>query len=374
MALKGNLKTMAIADILQWLSLGNKTGTLTIINQNIIKKIYFRDGKIISASSNDKREYLGAYLINNGLIDEESLKEALETHKEKKEILGRYLVRKGIIEEETMINILKTKVEETIYSLFLWDNGEFQFYDNELPEKTLFPITIGIDWIIMEGIRRVDEFNEIKSIFNSTNIVFQTDPLVVKETDQKTPLHEKILSMINSENSIDDIIENVVASEYEILTVLHEYYDKKYLKIIGEKIVIDEPEDEDLNRINELMEKGLEAHRAGNLKEAIDYFKQILKINPTNSNAQLLISTVEKEQSKSLSADVFSMENVPYLKKDLHDLMNKNFTAEEGFILSYINGKNSIKDIKLLSALKEDIIISFIKALLSQNIIAFKNK
>lgn len=365
---------MAIADILQWLSLGNKTGTLTIINQNVIKKIYFRDGKIISASSNDKREYLGAYLINNGLIDEETLKKSLETHKKRKEILGRYLVKEGLIDEETMIDILKTKVEETIYNLFLWDNGEFQFYDNELPEKTIFPITIGIDWIIMEGIRRVDEFNEIKSIFTNTNIVFQQDPSIVQDTDQKTPLHEQVLSMINSENSIDDILENIVASDYEIMTILYRYYDKKYLKIIGEKIVIDEPEDSDLSAINELMEKGLEAHRAGNLDEAIDYFKQILKINPTNSNAQLLITTVEKEQSKSLSASIVSMDDVPYLKKDLHDLMSRNFSAEEGFILSYVNGKYSIRDIRVLSALKEETIVSFIKNMMKENIIALKNK
>lgn len=372
MALKGNLKTMAIADILQWLSLGNKTGTLTINKQNIIKKVYFREGKIISASSNDKREYLGAYLMNKGLIDEDTLRKALSEHKKKKEILGRYLVRENIIEEENMIEILKTKVEETIYNLFLWDNGEFQFYDNEIPNNPLFPITIGIDWIIMEGIRRVDEYNEMKKSIPSKNIVFQLDASIMEDTEEKTPLHEKILTMINSQNSVDDIIEDTIASEYEIMSILFYYYDRQYTKIIGEKIVLEEPEEDDLERINDLMEKGLEAHRIGKLSQALNFFREILKINPTNTNAQLLISTIEKEQSKTLSENIFSLEKVPYLKKDLHELMDRTFSAEEGFILSHINGKNSIKDIKLLSARNIETIISFLQILYSENILDFK--
>lgn len=374
MALKGNIKTMAIADILQWLSLGCKTGTLSIINQNIIKKIYFREGKIISASSNDKREFLGVYLVNNGLISQEDLQKALTEHRQEKEILGRYLVRKKLIDEHTMVDILKTKVEETIYNLFLWDNGEFQFYDNELPEKTIFPITIGIDWIIMEGIRRVDEYNEIRKVFPNDNIVLELDASIMQDTEPKSPLQENILSLLNSQNSIEDIKEEVTASDYEIMSILYKYYDSKYTRVIGEKIVLDDPEDANLQEINELMEKGLEAHRSGNLEEAIKCFKNILKLNPTNSNAQLLISTIEKEQAKSLSEKVFSMEKIPYLKKDMHDLMGRSFSAEEGFILSYINGKYTIKDIKLLSALKEDKIIRFLHTLYNENIISFKEK
>jgi hypothetical protein len=42
MGLSGNLQTMLPGDLLQWLSLGQKTGTLVITNKRVEKKIFFR--------------------------------------------------------------------------------------------------------------------------------------------------------------------------------------------------------------------------------------------------------------------------------------------------------------------------------------------
>ena len=64
MGLSGNLQTMLPGDLLQWLSLGQKTGTLVITNKRVEKKIFFRRGRVISSASNDPREYLGQFLID----------------------------------------------------------------------------------------------------------------------------------------------------------------------------------------------------------------------------------------------------------------------------------------------------------------------
>ena len=48
MGLSGNLQTMLPGDLLQWLSLGQKTGTLVITNKRVEKKIFFRRGRVIS--------------------------------------------------------------------------------------------------------------------------------------------------------------------------------------------------------------------------------------------------------------------------------------------------------------------------------------
>ncbi len=50
---------MQLGELLQWLSLGSKTGTLLIDGHGVEKRIYFQDGRIASTSSSDQREYLG---------------------------------------------------------------------------------------------------------------------------------------------------------------------------------------------------------------------------------------------------------------------------------------------------------------------------
>ena len=59
MGITGNLKTMVLSELLQWLSLGLKSGTLLVEGRGIQKRIYFSEGRISSTSSSDPREYLG---------------------------------------------------------------------------------------------------------------------------------------------------------------------------------------------------------------------------------------------------------------------------------------------------------------------------
>jgi hypothetical protein len=92
MALSGNLRTMLPGDLLQWLSLGQKTGTLVISNQRVEKKIFFRNGRVISSASNDPREYLGQFLMSHGYITEPELKKAMEVQQQSGILLGKILV------------------------------------------------------------------------------------------------------------------------------------------------------------------------------------------------------------------------------------------------------------------------------------------
>lgn len=51
MSLQGEIQTMPLQDLLQWLELVRKTGTLTVDSKQIQQQFYFRNGEIASASS-----------------------------------------------------------------------------------------------------------------------------------------------------------------------------------------------------------------------------------------------------------------------------------------------------------------------------------
>src|SRR5512144_2224856 len=78
MSLSGNLRTMDLAELLQWVALGRKTGSLTFARNKIKIFIFFRDGQIISSRSNEPTRQLGHYLLFQGKITETQLKRALE--------------------------------------------------------------------------------------------------------------------------------------------------------------------------------------------------------------------------------------------------------------------------------------------------------
>ncbi|MCX7830779.1 MAG: DUF4388 domain-containing protein, partial [Acidobacteria bacterium] len=93
MALKGELKTMLLPDVIQWLSNGLKTGILHLRSpKGITKRVYFERGNILSTASSDPREYLGQFLISRGLISEKQLNMAMETQFKSGIKLGKILI------------------------------------------------------------------------------------------------------------------------------------------------------------------------------------------------------------------------------------------------------------------------------------------
>jgi len=135
--LSGNLRTMGLPEILQWISAGRKLGTLELQRGAIHKKILFREGNIHSSWSNDPRESLGQFLIRQRLISEEQLFKALLRQENQGKLLGAILVADGLLKEEDLRRTLQVKAEETIYELFLWPDGTFEFREGEVPTDML---------------------------------------------------------------------------------------------------------------------------------------------------------------------------------------------------------------------------------------------
>src|SRR5215472_15627095 len=145
---------MALSELLQWLSLGQKTGTLLIEGHGVEKRIYFQTGRINSSSSSDQREYLGHFLVSHGYITEEELKRAMEVQEESKIPLGRILVMINAISETDLLRLLRRKAEESIYDVFLWEDGSFEFIDGEQPDLKMVPLSLDLTGIILEGLQR----------------------------------------------------------------------------------------------------------------------------------------------------------------------------------------------------------------------------
>jgi len=126
MGLTGNLKTVSFPDILQLLATGKKTGTLQISTNSRQKEIVFEDGNIIFASSiNASEDLLGNLLLKRGKISKSDLEQAIALHKQTGRQLGTTLVDMNLFEKDEVIECLKMQIEEIVYNLFSWPEGEF---------------------------------------------------------------------------------------------------------------------------------------------------------------------------------------------------------------------------------------------------------
>lgn len=231
----GNLKTMDLAELLQWLSQSQKTGTLVINNGKIEKKLYLSEGRIVSSSSSDPKEHLGHFLVSQGLITEEQLADAVRKQTATKNLLGKILVSSEAVTEDDLHRLLVLKAEESIFDIFTWLDGEFRFLHDELPERTFIPLSLDLTGILMEGARRVDEWQRIRTVIPDlasipVSITDLTDP------DQSAGA-QKILALVDDESSVEEIQEETHSTAFFVCSVLFEQVKAKKLKIVKPRIV-----------------------------------------------------------------------------------------------------------------------------------------
>ncbi len=231
MAITGNLRTMQLSELLQWLSMGQKTGTLLVRGKSGEKRIYFDQGRIISSSSTVEREYLGHFLVAHGFITEEELTRAMEVQEESKILLGKILVMIGAISEEDLAAILRLKAAETIYDIFLWNEGAFEFADGNLPNLPMVPISVDVTGLVMEGLRRFDEWSRIRTRIGSHREI----PAIVAPIEVG-PLSERdriVLRAIDGSRSISEIGTCTHNSEFFVSSFLFHLMDAGQAEIVG---------------------------------------------------------------------------------------------------------------------------------------------
>jgi len=163
MLLQGNLQEFSLPNILQLVKMSAKSGALAIRREGESGKIFFRNGMIYYAYAAPQLLPLGERLIKSGAISGAQLEEALAAQKKAGEgaRIGSILLRQGRIDRETLEQAVREQIQDTAFNFFSWADGEFEFgaEDSSLEEDIL--VEMSVETVIMEGCRRIDEWELI---------------------------------------------------------------------------------------------------------------------------------------------------------------------------------------------------------------------
>src|SRR5512142_2936027 len=228
MSLRGDLRTMALPDVLQWVASGHKTGTLHVERRSVQKRIILREGNIYSSWSNDPRESLGQFLIRMRLVTEEQLFRALLAQEERGRLLGSIMVADGILSEDDLRRALKAKAEETIFDLFLWPSGQFEFREGEFPENILITFESLVTPVILEGIRRVDEWHRIRTVFPNLETTFKVNAPPASAVD---PVEKQVLLLAAAGKSLAEMSLELRRSDFEPASLVYDLHGRGLLAV-----------------------------------------------------------------------------------------------------------------------------------------------
>jgi tetratricopeptide (TPR) repeat protein len=283
MAIEGALQDVALADICQLLSMGMKTGCLSLTDRSNFGYVYFDRGRVIYASVLNRPDRLGELLVRNGVITRDQLSAAMEAQAHERGLrLGQLLVRNGALTDEQLQRYISLQIEEAVYHLFTWNQGSFHFDPDQKPDEGVFLVNIPPDALLMEGARRVDEWSVLQKKIPSMDVVFamekQPGPDVELTEEQK-----KLIPLVDGQRTVQDLVHESGMVEFEVAKALYGLIQPGFAVRAGQRdqAAAAESGTEAAQHLN----LGIAFYRSGMMEDAAREFQSVLEKEPKHPRA-----------------------------------------------------------------------------------------
>jgi Domain of unknown function (DUF4388)/FHA domain len=229
--LQGSLASFKLPDVLTFLSGARKSGTLMLAGYGRHSYVLFSNGAVVYAGSDQEQFRLGTLLLRKKKITREQLQSIDGTMLREGGRFGQIAIENGVLSDEQLREYLKVQVSEVVYNAFVWTEGTFRFSEDlQLPD---YAVTISIDLanLIMEGARRIEEWEKCVQLLPDDSVVFH---VVSTPKDDKITLSAdewKILFLINGQRTLAEL---VAEAEDDAMNVYRSVYGLQANRLIEE--------------------------------------------------------------------------------------------------------------------------------------------
>lgn len=233
--LTGDLSVFRLPEVLTFLSTSHKSGTLTFTNADRVAWLFFDEGSLVFAGSNQEFFRLGSILLRKKRITREQRDRIDSLMQHEGGRFGQLAVQEGVLTETQVRDFLKVQVSEIVYDILVWNAGTFSFAQ----EMTLPPhaVTISIDLanLIMEGARRIEEWEQCVKLLPDQSVVFR---VVATPRDEKITLSVdewKILFLINGQRTLEELCHDAEDDPFQVYRVVYGLAANNLIEAVSEK-------------------------------------------------------------------------------------------------------------------------------------------
>jgi hypothetical protein len=172
MSLQGILADFPVADVFQLIAQQRKTGVLEVERKARILLVYFLEGQVLSARPSETRPdgSLAQYLLRAGALSESALSDARKRQEQTLEGLVQTLLAQNLVARADLEEVSKLATGETIFELFLWDEGRFAFRAEDVHAGPVDK-AVPAEMVLLDALRMRDEWVSIQGWLPDLSVV-----------------------------------------------------------------------------------------------------------------------------------------------------------------------------------------------------------
>jgi hypothetical protein len=224
LAIRGEIETSSVPELLRSILHSAETGVLTVKSGDASKSVYLDQGRLVYATSNDPDERLGESLLLQGKI---TARQWIEASKEIRpgRRLGAILVDMEAIEPEELLPAVEHHVKEIVLDLLTWTHGDYEFVIKNVDPGHLVPLNISVENLVLEGLRRSRSWSQVLKGIGDIDAM----PVPAGNTDvlyklDLTEEEQEILSHVTGHSSVEQICQVSYLPNFETCRILWAFH------------------------------------------------------------------------------------------------------------------------------------------------------
>ena len=170
---RASLAETTLPEMLQTIDRFRVAGVIEARHEQITKRVFLRDGYVVHAASTDREDSLGEHLVRDGKLSAADHRRIAEVRAQGERRFGVLLLEQRLLTPAEVYEAIRKHIEEIVWSLFYWQQGEVNFSVGDAGDKDMVQIQLPLRRVILEGIKRAPEAKPLVGRLGRKDTVFE---------------------------------------------------------------------------------------------------------------------------------------------------------------------------------------------------------
>ena len=229
MKLEGSLDAFSLPDIFQLLSFTKKSGGLHLRRATTRGSVYFRDGAVTGASSDDGRQALARRVVGSAGVGETELSAAVERSANEGIGVSRALLDAGAVDPDFLRSLVAEQIVDAVFDLLRWSEGDFSFTVDE-PGPDDVGISLGVEPVVNDARSRLESWDHACRVVPSPETVLAL-PVGVREDPVVTRGEWALLALVDGRRTVAELVALAGRGDYAVVSQLAALIERGLLKV-----------------------------------------------------------------------------------------------------------------------------------------------